>query len=287
MRFFLFAISLSWALITSTALAHGELHERLDEVNRGIELNPENPMLYLGRGELFREHGDLAEAVADFERAMVLGNDLPLAYFHIGRLMLYSGDLAKAEEFLKDYLNRIDDKDRDSRTRRSAFVNLAITYQQQGRHLDEAEQYKMAILSAEWPAAGDYVSRAKAYVAAGDSYLKQARTGLNEGIDKLGPQAELLDYAIEVDLLTGDVNTALSRLDSMIATANRKERLQFRRGQILDHADRQIEAVDAYQQALKSIEALPAGRRDTPSITRLRTSIEIALAQQNALDVDH
>ena len=75
---------------------------------------------------------------------------------------------------------------------------------------------------------------------------------------------------------------ALARLDIMIEAANRKERLLFRRGQILEQAGRQTEAVDAYRQARQSIEALSAGRRDTPSMRKLTAGIETAIARHSS-----
>ena len=281
MRFFLCLIPLYWFLGAGGALAHEELPERLADVNKAIEHAPENPMLYLNRGELYREHGDFAEARTDFDRAMVLGNDLALAYFHIGRMQLNRDDLEGAEKYLLIYLERSATNNENPRTRIPALANLAMTYHKQGRYLDEADQYTKIIRSYDQPATGFYISRARAYISAGAPYLEQAQAGLNEGIEKLGPKTELLEYTVELDLHSGNVDSALARLDIMIGAANRKERLLFQRGQILEKADRQPEALEAYQQARQSIDKLPVGRRDTPSILKLTANIDAAVARQN------
>ena len=98
----------------------------------------------------------------------------------------------------------------------------------------------------------------------------QERTGLDEGINKLGPLVTLELAAIDLELRRDNYDAALARLDVITAQSERKEMWLVRRGEILSAAGRSEEAREAFNAALTAIDSLPPARRQSKAITALQ-----------------
>ena len=66
------ALLLVTVMTPLTVHAHAELIIQIEMMNKEIEKSPNDPDLYLRRGQLRREHAEFDEAYADFERAVKL-----------------------------------------------------------------------------------------------------------------------------------------------------------------------------------------------------------------------
>lgn len=66
----------------------GDSDDALDDHTRAVELDPEDPRGYLGRGRFFLRHGDPDRAIDDFSEAVRLRPDLCQGYLERGQALL-------------------------------------------------------------------------------------------------------------------------------------------------------------------------------------------------------
>ena len=73
------------------AVAHPEIDSQIARLDAEIADRPQEPELYLRRGELHRIHRSWAAAEADFLAARKIDAGLAAVDFHLGRLQLETG----------------------------------------------------------------------------------------------------------------------------------------------------------------------------------------------------
>ena len=246
--------------------AHAPIKERISELNKQLEQDPNNIELYLARGELFRIHKEWSASEADFKRVIKLDQEDIEVHLYLGRMFLSSGRLRKAESELKHYLEYMPGNN-------LARVELAQILLALDRRLDAIKEYTRAINSHPQPSQDWYLQRAKALSEGGDPYLEEALNGLDQGIQRLGPLVSLQLYAISLELKKGLYNEALVRLDQVAAQSSRKETWLVRRAEILAKAGRNDKAMDALNNALTALHSLPQHRRNTKAMLKLEISI--------------
>jgi len=252
-------------------LAHGDLHGQIQEVTRRIGLEPRNAELYLGRGELYRAHQDFDAAQADYDRAFALDPKLDVIDFVRGRLFLEANWPLSArialDRFLARHSNNVE-----------ALVARARTLVKLENRLAAAEDYTKAIQFTTESRPELYLERAQALAGEGGPHTKEAVQGLDEGIKKLGPLVTLQLGALDLEVQAKHYDDALTRIDSIMAKMPRKESWLARKADILQQAGRTDEARSAIEAALKSMETLPAGRRNVPAMIELEKRLRDQLA---------
>lgn len=259
--------ALLYALLPSTARAHGDFHLVISEIDKQIEASPKDPELYIRRGELHRTHQDWDSAYADFDRAAVLAPKLDAIDFVRGRLFLEANWLQSAMRVLDRFLSRQTNHVEGYITR--ARVQAKLT-----QHVAAAADFTRAIaFSPElWPDL--FIERAQTLAAAGDNYFPAALEGIDEGIKKLGPLVTLQLYAIDLETKQKRYDGALVRLDKIAKQSPRQETWLARRGEILQQAGRPGEAREAFKSALAAIAQLPPARRNVPAMLELEKRLQ-------------
>ena len=271
---------LSSTLFSSSTLGHAGVGDEIQRLTLLIRQHPANPQLYLQRGDLYRIHQDWNQALADFRKAQQLDATAAAAEFGLGRTRLEQGSPQQALAHLNRALARQPDDVR-------ALVTRAETYRALGKPLAAAADYSRAI--EHFPAPGKplpeyYLERARAYAAAGDAHIGEALQSLDEGLEALGNIQTLALYGVELETRRGNFDAALMRLDSLIASANRKEFLLLERGDILIVAQRNQEARQAFLAAQVAVAALPPRHRQTRSVQQLETALTARLQSEAVQD---
>ena len=249
--------------------AHEGLHEQIAAITAKIKRDPKNASLYLQRGELHRLHRDWMRAAADYDRAERLQPGLQIVDLARGKMLFDSGKLQRAKLTLDRFLSRQPAHYEGLITRARVLVKL-------GARTDAAKDFTQALSLASIPEPELYLERANV-VAAGEAQLPDALSGLDEGINKLGPLVTLQLVAIDLELRRKNYDGALVRLDQITAQSQRKEAWLVRRGEILKLAGRDAEARAAFNAALTAIESLPPAHRQSRSVSALELRARSAL----------
>lgn len=266
-----------------SSAAHVGIHEDIETLSRLIDLNPENLQLYISRGEAYRLHGNQDSAIGDFTKALDIDPNNAIAITSLGRTYLDQGSYRPAIAYLNRALSQEPGNVRALSFRAQANVGT-------GRLLMAAADYTRAIEQCSKqgkPLPDYYLQRARAFAAAGDQYIERALQGLDEGITILGNIRTLEIYAVELETRRGNFDAALTRLDSILASATRKEFLLMQRGDILTAADRTAEATRDYLAAQAALDVLPPQRRHTGSVRQLHADLEARLISHGNFSGDN
>jgi len=259
--FFCFAIS---------CLAHEGIHEQIEQVTKEIAGNPKDANLYLRRGELFRFHGEVKRALADYASAERLNPQLDAVDLCRGHLYYDRNEYTLAEKYFVRFLAKHPENVDGLLTRARLFAAMK-KYQQ------AVQDYTEAIRLTAEPTPEFYIEKANALSAQGEAHRQQAIATLNEGVAKLGPIVTLQLPAIDLDVQAKNYDSALQRIDSLMAQSDRKESWLFRRGEILQKADRTAEAQAEFKKALSEIESLPSYLKETRATRELESEIRRAM----------
>ena len=254
------------------ALSHDDADARIRALDRRIAEEPPNASLFLDRGELHRIEGDHGAALADYARARALDPGLVVVDLCVGRAHLESDRPAEAVEVLTRYLANRPGDARALALRGTGRAAL-------GDHLLAAEDlsYAIALHGDRDPSLGLYLARARALREAGGVHLAEALTGLDEGLERLGRPVTLELMALDLERTMGRFESALARLDRLVAGARRPEPWLVRRGEVLEQAGRREEARQAYEAARVALEVLPAPVRRRGGAVGLAVRVDAAL----------
>jgi len=260
-----------WAIAPLPLHAHGDVHGQIVEMSQRIEKDRKNPELYLSRAELYRTHQEWDAANADYDRAFAL-KPLEVIDFARGRMFLEANWLLSAKITLDRFLSR-------QSNHVEALVTRARTLTKLEMRLEGARDYTRAINLCTEQRPELYYERAQALAGGGNTYVREAVRGLDEGIKKLGPLVTLELCAIDIEVKDKQYDTALARLDTMAAKSPRKETWLARRGDILVQAGKNEEARKAFQAALDAMETLPPARKNVPAMLELQTRLRDQLSK--------
>jgi len=263
-------ICLPAILIAPAALGHGEWHVQIGEVLRQMQLDPNNPALYLRRGELYREHSDWQAAEEDYDRAAQLNPNLAAVDFCRGKLLADLGQTNDARALFDKYLLRCPEDG-------YAFVARARLLVGVGEIRSAIQDYTKGLERIGGPQPELFLERAQLQV--GQDKVAAALSGLDEGIKKLGPMIALQLYAIDLEIGRKNYDGALARLNTILQQSLRKERWLARRAEILREAGRTAEAAKAFGDSLNAVKLLPPRLQQSPGVIELMKQVSGQLNQ--------
>jgi len=119
--------------------SQGKFKEAEEMLQKAIELNPDDEMMYVELGRAYYSQGKFKDAEEMFEKAIDRDPDNRLAYRELGWVYYDQGKFKEAEEIFKqgiklnpyDYWADFENKD--------LHLGLVLLYEMQGRY-DEAEE---------------------------------------------------------------------------------------------------------------------------------------------------
>jgi tetratricopeptide (TPR) repeat protein len=257
------------ALLPVSAPAHEDLLGRIAALTEQMRTNGASDELIFLRAELCRAHQDWESALRDYN-AVSKGwtNSLPVEF---GRAQALAG-----AGRLMESRAAFDRLIQGNPANAAALLGRARVL----ARLDQAPQaiadYSRAFTNQANPHPEDFLDRAR--LQAAENGPAAAARGLDEGLARLGWTLTLQQAAMDYDQAGGDNASALARLETIIARANRKESWLVLKGEILQKAGRTAEARDAMQTALKAIGDLPPRLSASEKMVALRARIEAALS---------
>lgn len=251
--------------LAGPAMAHGDLHERIEDVTRRITRSADPGALYLERAGLHAAHDAWAEAAADYDRAEARQADPVAVALGRGKLLLATGRPAEACTTLDRLLAREPHHVEALVTRARARVTLSDP-------AGAAADFSAAITASTRPEPEYFLERASALAATTPPQWNAAIRSLEDGLRQLGTGVVTLQLAaLDLEIKAGRLDAALARIETASAAAPRPESWLVRRSEVLAMAGRNDEAADAGRAALAAITRLPARLRRTRAMVDLET----------------
>ena len=254
------------AAVGSVASGHGDRGEYLSDLDARIEAQPDSVPLLLERAEVHRRLGHRDEALADLDRVFAISPGRHRAHYLMGLNHLDARLFTEAESALRRFLENVPDSP-------SGHIALAEALTGQGRHVDAAKEYDLAIALQPTPVPDHFLARARAYRAAGEPHLAKAIEGLDEGMRIIGPLVTLQKLAIDTELARGNHTGAITRIDAVLATIDRKETWLVNKATVLSSAGRHGDAMDTFRMAREALNSLPRRVRSSPAMVALAETI--------------
>lgn len=248
-------ISIVGIAFAQVVFAHGDIHDRVRVLDARIKSEPQNIEPLIRRGQLFLEANHFNEAIIDFRRSLDLDLNAVGVRYYLGQAFLRSGDAAQAEREARLYIVGTRDQGEDAAVQGYRFLGQVLSARNQP--LAAAVSYVTALSRSSAPEASQYLEAAEAYVTGGSTHFGRALKVLDEGIRRFGTITSLQQAAIDIERKAGRFDAALSRLETLIAQGDARERRLFQKGEILFDAKRLADAEEAYSQAGSLLRAMP------------------------------
>lgn len=267
MRSSLPAFRAAWTAITVLVLgavglhAHPEIEAALARLNTAIAASPDDPELYLTRGNLYAKHEAWVHAEANYLRAAEIAPRHPGLARSRGALALSTREFNAALIFLNEALD-LDPRDLDALILR---VGARVALGDRSGGLADLEA---ALQRLPQPGPELFLTRAALHESPA-----AAIASLDAAIARIGPAHTLQLRALELEEASGRVDDALRRLDQLARQSERRETWLKRRGDLLARAGRTREARAAYASALAALQSLPEWLRDSPDAVALAAEL--------------
>ena len=263
-------------ILSGSALAHGDLDQRIAALTERMSKEPRNASLYLIRGDLHRLHRAWTLAKHDYDRAAALNPKLPTLEFCRARMALDCHHLSRASKSIAAFRERYP-HDVEGLLLHARI--LAAT----GRG---AESLKLLAEAETRGRARPDLFIAHATLLRTQGRPKEALRVLKQGLQRCSSALSLELAAMNLELRLGRVDDALGRLTRMEQHSQRKDPWLERRATILNRVGRRVEAAKACRCGLRAIDHLPsrlANSKPTQARrTRLRALLHKLLKTQKA-----
>jgi predicted Zn-dependent protease len=260
---------------TGQALAHGALHNQIQDLNATMRQEGKSAKLLVKRGRLQIEHGNNKSATQDFLSALKLDPGERSAWYYLAEQAFNQNRFPDARRYAEKFLAMLKGEPGALVRGQSLYGQILLA---QGQYRAAEASFRIAVDQAAEPSPEHYLHLADAQSKAGAT--AQAHASLDQGMQKLGMLNVLQDKAISLDIASKAWDDALKRLDAMIVQGQGLPELYLRKARILLAADRQPAAQEAVQAGLAAIEQIAAARRATPAMKQLRVELLALQSEQ-------
>ncbi|MEL7532300.1 MAG: hypothetical protein AAFN10_13365 [Bacteroidota bacterium] len=257
-------------------LAHGPVHELINEVSKQIEADPQNARLYLERGEYYRLDHNFDASYSDLLFAERLDSSLHIdVAFHLAQLFSEQrypqSALTYIDKFLAAYPQHV-----------KGLITRAGIYKQLGQDSLSVNDFSEALRFAKEPRPHHFLEIAQATLRTDSTDFIGAKYWLAKGERVLGFNIVLRSYAIEIDRLAQDWPAAIAKVDDIISRLARHEKWLLYKAELLEEAGQIPQAIETYEATLKAIEGLPRRMKATRAVSEWQATALLRLqALQN------
>ena len=262
------ATAFSLLLANTAAFSHGDLISSINAVTEQIELDNADPDLYFKRAELYRRHLDWSSAANDYDSAKKLGFDLTELLFYRGRMHFEAGQYTLAESLLDAHLVQ------SPNSAKALLVRADIPTRDP---LEAVEDIDLALKLVRTQTPDMFLDRAKLTIKAGPEHFDRMISGIQEGIDTLGPLVSLISFGVTQCETTQQHQMGVVLIATLPEKVRKQANWQARLGDLHSASNDPITARVHYLAALGAIEALPFSRRKTRAMLQLEEQIRTAL----------
>ena len=259
--FFIYILLLGFSTL---GYADGDLNERIVEVSREIQINPDSAFLYLKRGELYYYNEDYYESIGDYNYCNQLGYQSSRLFY--GLACTY--DKIENYKIAIFYLDKILAKSKHDR--KSLWLKAKLL-RKINRYGEAAIILEKVIQISEKPYLKMYLEAAYCWEQSSHQQaLQKANNILYEGILKFGDLEVILEKLVEIHLNFGDYENAIFYQTKILNKSDQKEFAYFKRANIyLESGNYQNAKIDL-RRTLASIDQLPVNVKQSNEWVKLK-----------------
>ena len=265
------------ALITTIIIAlslppHGDLHDRIKELDVALSKEPRSIELLMKRGELHRMHGEFPKALRDLHKAKDIDPKRVEIDLLEGRLLIDMKKHRAAEKSLRRFL--------EARPRHTLGLRLAAMNERLRGDFGGASKYLLLLLQdSKGATPQDVLHCAEALKKSKKKESKRALLVLNRELEKRGPVIALELAALSLEKELCRYQAALQRVERLAKGQKRQDTWSMHKAEIFLLQGKRIEAEAAMRKALQEIAQLPMAVRRRPAIVKQKQSIVEKLAR--------
>ncbi len=245
--------------------AHGDLHERIQAINRQIKTARKDFDLFQQRGELYLQHRQYRKARADFNICLKKGEHSARLYYCQAKTFYHLGKFQRSLDYLEMVFQDLPKDIKSIRLR--SKVLLVLNENEQA-----AESLEQVLVHSIRTTPENYLEASSAWQMAGLD--DRAISVLKKGIESLGPLSTLLKALIAIHQQNQDWDKILEIQNQIISQSARKENALYQRA--LTHhfkGDTPASLADL-NAAQKAITSLPSHKQNSVSIKTLQNYID-------------
>lgn len=270
-RILLFITCSTWGTLSH---GHGAYHEELERANEEIAAHPEDGQLWYRRGFLNVLHGAWESALVDLEKADRLAPGKFATNWLRGQALTTAGQYAAAKAVLNDFITQYPDHGGALASRARALVQLK-------EHTAALADYRAALIKT--PNAEPDLVQEVVDALISQQQNEEAADLLEVHLKRLGNSPGLVMKALEMEVVLGRYDAALTRVDVLQQTAPRPEPWMAKRASVLAQAGRIHESQAAWQALITHIQALPNLERGAHAMQLIAEQAQQAVASLKSL----
>jgi len=268
-------LMLTICLLFSTAVfGHGTFHDQLAEIERQIAQKPDAAALYERRAMIYFSHEDWQAALVDLEKADRLSQGQIDTDWLRGQALDAGGQTAAAKALLDGFISRHSDHGGAHVSRASVLMKLENPEEALG-------DYRTAL--THMPYAEPDLVQEVVEALISQQQNEEAADLLEVHLKRLGNSPGLVMKAMELEVVLGRYDAALTRVDILQQTAPRPEPWMAKRASLLAQAGRIRESQAAWQALITHLQALPNLERGAHAMQLIAEQAHQALASLHSL----
>lgn len=245
-------LSLLLLLWCAGANAHGNVSEKIRQLNEKIERDPTHLPTRFARGVNWLLNTQADHALDDFNYVVEHDPHYPQVHLYLGRSHAALGDLDDAIEALS---RAVVISLHEPLQQREALLWRATVHEQQENYLAAADDWSRVIRLSEQPQADWWLFAARNLARA--QLKHEALMLLDEAQAQLGTVPLLVEQAINWYIDDRAYEQALQRIDMLINSSERADLWWFRQGEVYEKQGKHELARQSFAKAQTQFSQLP------------------------------
>lgn len=233
-------------LFSNTVLAHGIVHEQIDQLSVQIKQNPTNVPLRLKRGQLHTIDQNWLQAQVDFKAVRAFNAKHSTVDLLEAKMWFAAHQPNPAYRLINRYLKNYPATPAALDLR--AKLNLLLGHSQAAMN-----DYASVIKYSDTVSPDMFLQWAKAQASIIPINQQQVHSIIQMGLNRLGLLVVLLQYAIDFDRQHQSYLSALHWLEQLPLKLRNQPHWRVQKAQLLESLHKPLEAYSQYDLALTSL----------------------------------
>ncbi len=264
----IFLLLLALYVSPQMVFAHGDLDKRIKKASKEIKENPNDPALYLKRGELYFQHEEYKKSIDDYKMCVKLDMDSNLLNFRFAQSYEKKNAHKKALRHLDKILKT------ESEHVKAWRLKGLVLYKEK-KFCDAATCYENVLTFAKESFTENYLDASKAWEHCKKKGQAQNATEvIQRGLENLGTLNVFYQRLVYLYQKEKNFTAALDFQNKIITSLKRKEHAFYKRALIHKDAENPTAAKEDLQMSLDLIAALPRRFRKTKAIIDLKNKVQ-------------